>query len=1013
MEKYLYLLITFLAQKGNSRGFITVLLFTFSISLAQGQFFNALVSNGNNSGSGSLRQAIIDINNSGQFGTIMFGTAITVSLSSPLPAITVASCQISLGSSTVFINGNGIPGPVFTGNYTFNATPSYAYAINFANTTYTVTNTNTFGTGSLTQALEYCEQTSTLDYVQFNIPGTAPHTINFSQKTLLYPIQIDGTTQPANGYTGNLSKIKLQGINLFPGLTLKSKGSQIYGLTFSGCGLYLNSAVSGNGSSYIGSPGKSNVFLNSIVDIRTSDCIVQNNFVGTDQNYSAGYKGSIGVTSTKNASILNNIFYYDPSWASIDLIYDTNTVIRGNKIGIDATGTTLLNGPKGRGISCQWSVNLTIGGEQTSEGNIIAGYLNGIEISAVKDASIKGNKIGTDQTGTQSLGGDKAIYIGGGSNITIGGSNVASGNIIAGNSIPYTGVVDRANIFVTQSKKIFIYNNKIGTASDGITALGYTNYNIFFEYWNDSSEVGKTNGYGNIIANGVHGVVVGGSVRVSIRGNSIFNNTNNGIYVASPDFYIPNPNEGILPPIVTELSGTKVAGTSIPNAKIDLYYSIASSLYQGKTYIATVTANTSGNWTYNGTIATPCLVTSTATDQKGNTSNFSRGIGGIVNPFIDLCQGSSITLNALGATQYSWSPVTGLNNPAIANPVASPINHTTYTLTTYNSVNSCSGEFTVTIQVKFPPNVNLPPHTTLCYGDSILLNAGSADITAYNWSTGQTTQQIKVGGIPQKYKVTVTGSNGCFASDSVSIQVQEPIALTGKDTSICSNNTLLLGDNVIPTYQYSWTPITGLDNPSIARPTATITSDIKYYLTVLTPLGCQANDSVTIDMNELPIANAGPNQEICLGSNVVLGSTSVADITYKWAGSPSLSATDIAMPVASPITNAYYILEVEDANGCTNTDDVYVTVNSCTGISSKAVKELFHVYPNPTSENLYIEIIEQQEIDYELSDSKGMILLKGSNNSNVILDLTEIPSGIYYLLIKSDGKFSSTKIVKN
>jgi gliding motility-associated-like protein len=47
-----------------------------------------------------------------------------------------------------------------------------------------------------------------------------------------------------------------------------------------------------------------------------------------------------------------------------------------------------------------------------------------------------------------------------------------------------------------------------------------------------------------------------------------------------------------------------------------------------------------------------------------------------------ICSGNSVQLNATsGFTDYLWSPATGLSDPAIANPIASPSATTTYTVT--------------------------------------------------------------------------------------------------------------------------------------------------------------------------------------------------------------------------------------------------------------------------------------------------------------------------------------------
>lgn len=72
-----------------------------------------------------------------------------------------------------------------------------------------------------------------------------------------------------------------------------------------------------------------------------------------------------------------------------------------------------------------------------------------------------------------------------------------------------------------------------------------------------------------------------------------------------------------------------------------------------------------------------------------------------------ICQGGSTQLNAnasggSGNYTYFWTPATGLNNPSIADPVASPLSTTTYTVTVNDGYNTVSGQ--VTVEVIQTPN---------------------------------------------------------------------------------------------------------------------------------------------------------------------------------------------------------------------------------------------------------------------------------------------------------------------
>ncbi len=114
-----------------------------------------------------------------------------------------------------------------------------------------------------------------------------------------------------------------------------------------------------------------------------------------------------------------------------------NTVV-GNYIGVDALGTSILetdpppsNG--GSGIDIQADGN-TVGGTTPQARNIISGSkYNGVVVSGDNN-TIQGNYIGTDVTGTVDLGnGRNGVWINGGSDNLVGGTESGAGNLIYGN----------------------------------------------------------------------------------------------------------------------------------------------------------------------------------------------------------------------------------------------------------------------------------------------------------------------------------------------------------------------------------------------------------------------------------------------------------------------------------------------------------------------------------------------------------------------------------------------------
>jgi hypothetical protein len=122
--------------------------------------------------------------------------------------------------------------------------------------------------------------------------------------------------------------------------------------------------------------------------------------------------------------------------------------------------------------------------------------------------------------------------------------------------------------------------------------------------------------------------------------------------------------------------------------------------------------------------------------------------------------------------------------------------------------------------------------------------------------------------------------------------------------------------------------------------------------------------SVTINVNPLPTANAGPDATICQWSSTTLnGSGAGVGGTYQWAPITWLSNDSIFNPIATPQTTMTYFLTVTDINGCSASDNVVITVNPftlpviaatdtgfCTGIT---VNSALSVIPGPPAYTTY------------------------------------------------------------
>ncbi|GIV34383.1 MAG: hypothetical protein KatS3mg031_1918 [Chitinophagales bacterium] len=180
--------------------------------------------------------------------------------------------------------------------------------------------------------------------------------------------------------------------------------------------------------------------------------------------------------------------------------------------------------------------------------------------------------------------------------------------------------------------------------------------------------------------------------------------------------------------------------------------------------------------------------------------------------------------------------------------------------------------------------------------------------------------------LPGLYQVQliVTSATGCKDTTSKYATIYPlPVAFAGPDTAVCRGTPLLLSGSGGISYQ--WSPVSGLDNPNIATPTATPSDTTEYILTVTDLHGCQSQDTVVINILEVPVADARENAAICIGNTVEIQAS--GGTSYLWTPSASLNCSTCTTVIASPDTTTTYVVRVGNDFSCYDYDTVTVTVN--------------------------------------------------------------------------------------
>jgi gliding motility-associated-like protein len=300
-----------------------------------------------------------------------------------------------------------------------------------------------------------------------------------------------------------------------------------------------------------------------------------------------------------------------------------------------------------------------------------------------------------------------------------------------------------------------------------------------------------------------------------------------------------------------------------------------------------------------------------------------------------VCIGSCVQLNTTGGVSYVWTPTTGLSSDTIANPIACPTVTTTYIVTGTDALN-CSNTDTVTITINSLPTVDAGNDIGVCVVGSVVIGGNPTGPvgSTYSWSPSATLNNGTLANptaspiVTTSYTVTVTDSNGCVDSDVMTVSINAlPIVDAGNDTTICAGESILIGGSPTgpPNSSYSWAPAGTLNNNTLANPLATPLATTEYVVTVTDSNSCVNTDSILISVNPLPIIVTSNDTALCIGDCYQLNAAGA--VSYIWNPSTGLSNSAIPNPVACPMVTTTYIVTGTDANGCSDTSNVTITIN--------------------------------------------------------------------------------------
>ena len=277
-------------------------------------------------------------------------------------------------------------------------------------------------------------------------------------------------------------------------------------------------------------------------------------------------------------------------------------------------------------------------------------------------------------------------------------------------------------------------------------------------------------------------------------------------------------------------------------------YSIDGANFQSSPTFTGLATNT-----YPATIkdAGGCMAPQPSTVALSNTLTITAG------PVPTICEGQRAPLSASSnGRTFSWQPATGLDNPSLLQPTASPSLTTLYTVTATDG--ACQQKASVNVIVNPAPTPDAGQNSSICYGASTQLQAAggtSFTWTPSTWLSDPTLPNPKVDQPEHSitYYLSVTDANGCgsLTKAPVTVTVTPPPQLSaGADTTAVEGQPIPLNAvdvNGTGFTKFNWSPADGLNNPFIQDPVAALPTGVRTYtVRAVSDAGCAAIATITI-----------------------------------------------------------------------------------------------------------------------------------------------------------------------
>lgn len=310
---------------------------------------------------------------------------------------------------------------------------------------------------------------------------------------------------------------------------------------------------------------------------------------------------------------------------------------------------------------------------------------------------------------------------------------------------------------------------------------------------------------------------------------------------------------------------------------------------------------------------------------------------------------------------------------------------------------------------------------------SITVSGGTiASNYTYTWST--TDGSGLVNGIEDQptvgagaYYLTVTDDYLCEATANFTLTEPDTILISKTVYNPSCNDendgvvVISHSGGVLP-FSYFWSTTDGSGLEPVNRNQGGLSSGT-YTLELTDAIGCVVVDQtlltapleISIDSENVTDATGSKEPD---GAITVVASGGTGVLTYTLLPGNKVNQTGIF----SSLLPGDYTVNVRDENYCGPVSSATITIGFPEGLEDIFENDFIKIYPNPTSDNIFIEMdYSGDDLDIQLISISGQVLFNGEIKAQGFIkkeiDLSNYPKGIYFIQVFNNKIYFNNKIL--